>query len=369
MPWPSYDPPIAAGFITAQSPLRISSAGVDYTNGTLYAPLGSSLVVACDGGVGEKRWYDASFGGGKVYIGTDSSQQVYQSSGQLFVKGFQSSEEENVFCEDEVLSTVFTALTEGACYAHPNIAAFSLHVIASFTIHSGIVITSASVSSTSITVFWEPPSSVSSSVMQASCCKVEQPDVCSNNNAVRISNGNFSVDGLEEFTNYSCSIAGFSAPFVATTLSDSKCMCCYSLRADFCCIRKSLIPSLPHPSSPPLPSPLPEPSSPPEDVQLVPVNSTSLRLHWGLPLEAERNGIITEYVLECPGIASVQSPVVHPSLQQLLTGLSPFTNYSCRVAATNVNGTGPVSAWVSATTLEGCEFGASHLGQSVHCSD
>ena len=73
--------------------------------------------------------------------------------------------------------------------------------------------------------------------MQASCCKVEQPDVCSNNNAVRSSNGNFSVDGLKEFTNYSCRIAGFSAPFVATTLSDSKYMCCYNLQLGSCCIR------------------------------------------------------------------------------------------------------------------------------------
>ena len=225
-------PPLTAGVAKAQSNLKVSSAGGDYTNGTLYAPFGSSLVVTCDGGVGEKRWYVTGFGAVKVYIGTDqvyswtdSSQRVYQSSGQLFIQDFQSSQKENVFCEDEVLSTVFTALTEGACYAHPNIAAFSLHVIASSTIHSGIVITSASVSSTSITVFWEPPSSVSSSVMQASCCKVEQPDVCSNNNEVNISNGNFSVDGLEEFTRYSCRIAGFSAPFVATTLSDSKSVC------------------------------------------------------------------------------------------------------------------------------------------------
>ena len=97
----------------------------------------------------------------------------------------------------------------------------------------------------------------------------------------------------------------------------------------------------------------------------MPVNSTSLRLQWGLPPESERNGIITQYVLECPGIASVQSPVVPtsptfstpPSLQQSLTGLAPFTSYSCRVAATNVNGAGPFSDWANATTLEGCELG------------
>ena len=95
----------------------------------------------------------------------------------------------------------------------------------------------------------------------------------------------------------------------------------------------------------------------------MPVDSTSLRLQWGLPPVSERNGIIIQYVMECTGIASVQSPVVPPSptfstppfLQQLLTGLAPFTSYPCRVAATNVIGTGPFSAWVSATTLEGCE--------------
>ena len=116
-----------------------------------------------------------------------------------------------------------------------------------------------------------------------------------------------------------------------------------------------------------LPSPplLPVPSSPPEGVQLVPVSSTSLRLEWGLPEAQERNGIITQYLVECTGpMVSAQSPVVlssptfaaPPSHQQLLTGLAPFTQYSCRVAAVNVNGTGPFSALANNTTLEGCEL-------------
>ena len=64
--------------------------------------------------MGEKRWYiNVGFGGGKVYLGTDSSQPVYQSTGQLFVGDFRDREAENVFCEDEVLSTVFTTLNEG----------------------------------------------------------------------------------------------------------------------------------------------------------------------------------------------------------------------------------------------------------------
>ena len=69
--------------------------------------------MTCEGGVGEERWY-IGFGGSKVYVGIDSSATVYQSSGQLFVGDFQSSEAIGIFCEDEVLSTVFVALMEGA---------------------------------------------------------------------------------------------------------------------------------------------------------------------------------------------------------------------------------------------------------------
>ena len=68
--------------------------------------------------MGEKRWYIIGFGGIQRDVLTDSSQRVYQSSGQLFVGDFQSSEEETTFCEDEALSTVFTALTEGMLVIH-----------------------------------------------------------------------------------------------------------------------------------------------------------------------------------------------------------------------------------------------------------
>ena len=107
--------PLTAGLCRAQSNnLRISSGGVEYTNDTLYAPFGSSLVMTCEGGVGEEKWYTVGFGGSKEYVGTDSSATVYQSSGQLLVGDFQFSEAVEIFCEDEVLSIVFVALMEGA---------------------------------------------------------------------------------------------------------------------------------------------------------------------------------------------------------------------------------------------------------------
>ena len=108
-----FAPPNSVGFINAQSKLRISSDQVDYTNGTLYAPFGSSLVVTCEGGMGEKRWYYLDVSASKTYVGTDLSSIVYQSSGQLFIGDFQRIQEVDFFCEDESLSTVFTRLREG----------------------------------------------------------------------------------------------------------------------------------------------------------------------------------------------------------------------------------------------------------------
>lgn len=74
-------------------------------------------MLTCEGGVGEGRWYTVVFGGSKMYVGTDPSAKEYQSSGQLFVTNFQFSEEIEIFCEDEVLSTVFTELAEGVLIA------------------------------------------------------------------------------------------------------------------------------------------------------------------------------------------------------------------------------------------------------------
>ena len=93
-----------------------------------------------------------------------------------------------------------------------------------FIPYTGVIITSASVTSTSITVFWElPPQGGSNDNRQASCCILGQPYTCSNNNEVQISDGNFSVGGLEEFTTYLCLISGLSAGYETTTLGDSKC--------------------------------------------------------------------------------------------------------------------------------------------------
>ena len=104
---------VTVGLINGQSDLRTSSGGVDYTNSTFYAPFGSSFTLLCEGGVGEKRWYVIGFGDIQTFLPTDSTQNVYQSSGQLIVGDFQQSEAEVIFCEDEGGSTVFTNLAEG----------------------------------------------------------------------------------------------------------------------------------------------------------------------------------------------------------------------------------------------------------------
>lgn len=238
-------PPFTAGFINGQTELRTSSGGVDYTNGTFYAPYGSSFMVLCEGGVGEKRWYVLGFGGIQVFLPNDSAQRVYQSSGELIVGNFGENEDERILCEDEQGSTVSTILAEGTYSSsvslyysflnrmlHPTLSlvtsAFASPTVMAilFSSFPGVIITSASVTPTSITVFWAlPPRGGSSDNRQASCCVVGLPNMCRNNNEVKISNGNFSVDGLEEFTSYSCLITSLSAGYMASTLGDSKHIC------------------------------------------------------------------------------------------------------------------------------------------------
>ena len=68
--------------------------------------------------MGAKRWYNIRFGGIQTNVSRDSSQRVYQSSGQLFIGDFEFSEEVIIFCEDEAHSTVFTELMEGVLVIH-----------------------------------------------------------------------------------------------------------------------------------------------------------------------------------------------------------------------------------------------------------
>ncbi len=93
------------------------------------------------------------------------------------------------------------------------------------------------------------------------------------------------------------------------------------------------------------------PNGPPNNVTVQTASSTSIIVYWNPPLDQERNGIITSYII----ILSVDNTTrefatVNTSLT--VTGLLPFTIYTFTVAASTDIGLGPASPVVIETTSE-----------------
>ena len=100
------------------------------------------------------------------------------------------------------------------------------------------------------------------------------------------------------------------------------------------------------------------PTGGPVGLEAVP-SSTSLQLSWSPPEPQLRNGEITSYTISCSSSSSSSPSTDTTSVREYtVTGLSPNTEYTCSVRATNSAGTGPPET-VTATTLEDgrCERG------------
>ena len=91
-----------------------------------------------------------------------------------------------------------------------------------------------------------------------------------------------------------------------------------------------------------------EPGTPPRDLNGVSNDPRSLTLTWKAPVQP--NGVITEYQLQCSGGGQVFNRAVMETTTTL-SGLLPYTNYSCSITAHTSVGGGP-TATTSVTTLQ-----------------
>ena len=82
-----------------------------------------------------------------------------------------------------------------------------------------------------------------------------------------------------------------------------------------------------------------EPSGPPQNITFI-VASHSATFFWSPPIVSQQNGVITRYSIACISkFGIVDRNTSSTSLN--VTGLRPFTNYTCLVDAATVVGVGP----------------------------
>ena len=104
------------------------------------------------------------------------------------------------------------------------------------------------------------------------------------------------------------------------------------------------------------------PTGPPEGLNITSVESISLTLMWETVPCSDQGGPITGYKLNYTysnGTFTANNTLVLESRHFMLTGLTPFTNYSVQfhVAAINAKGTGPYAyAELTVMTLQDGEL-------------
>ena len=98
----------------------------------------------------------------------------------------------------------------------------------------------------------------------------------------------------------------------------------------------------------------PAPTGAPEGLNSIAVGRRSLNVEWGTVPCPHQRGPIIEYRLHYTNGISEEEEVLlgEESRQHVLTGLTPFTNYSVQVAAVNDGGTGPYSTPLTVETLQ-----------------
>ncbi|XP_078286036.1 neogenin-like isoform X3 [Rhinoraja longicauda] len=178
-------------------------------------------------------------------------------------------------------------------------------------------------SPTSITVTWQEPQSDNGPINNYKLYYMESG--ASSEQDVDVGALWYTMNGLKKFTEYSFRVVAYNKhgpgvsteEVVATTYSGA-------------------------------------PSAPPQNVTLEVRNSKSIVVHWQPPPPGTHNGVITEYNIRYKkdGRRGETDSTGGNQLSQTIDGLERNTEYSFRVSAITINGTGPSSDWVSAETFE-----------------
>uniref|UniRef100_A0A8C3KV46 Neogenin 1 n=1 Tax=Calidris pygmaea TaxID=425635 RepID=A0A8C3KV46_9CHAR len=179
-------------------------------------------------------------------------------------------------------------------------------------------------SPTSVTVTWETPLAGNGEIQNYKLYYMEKGQDTEQD--VDVGGLSYTINGLKKYTEYSFRVVAYNkhGPGVSTqdvvvrTLSDV-------------------------------------PSAPPQNLTLEVRNSKSIMLHWQPPPVGTHSGQITGYKIryrKASRKSDVTESIGGTQLFQLIEGLERGTEYSFRVAALTINGTGPATDWVSAETFE-----------------
>ena len=94
------------------------------------------------------------------------------------------------------------------------------------------------------------------------------------------------------------------------------------------------------------------PGGPPTNFVATISSSTSMHLSWNSPEADVLNGILRHYIISLVSNGVTVSRNVTSSKQSvIITGLKPYTEYSCTVQAETVS-VGPPTSTINRTTLE-----------------
>ena len=99
------------------------------------------------------------------------------------------------------------------------------------------------------------------------------------------------------------------------------------------------------------------PTASPRNINFLSITSKSVSVSWTQITCIERNGPITDYTVEFQEVGEALIPDgVMVNRTFTASGLTPYTNYTFRVAGVNDNGTGPFSNVTSIMTEEESDF-------------